>query len=110
MSPVRHVSLQVATECDWNTDNYARSVSTTIVPHDDDGRAMKGSSQRGFTNSGEIEMKAEDDSDDAGVRTRTSAAKLPTPLNDSESKAEEKTLIRIGQTLIVIMLLFRFTC
>ena len=65
-----------------------------IVPHDDDGRAMKGSSQRGFTNSGEIEMKAEDDSDDAGVRTRTSAAKLPTPLNDSESKAEEKTLIR----------------
>ena len=29
-----------------------------------------------------------------GVRTRTSAAKLPTPLNDSESKAEEKTLIR----------------
>ena len=39
-------------------------------------------------------MKAKDDDDESGTRTKTTSAKLPTPLNETEASEEEKTTIR----------------
>ena len=61
-----------------------------IVPHTD-GRAVLGNAGKIWVNSSEAEMRAEDDSDEAGIRTKTSSAKLPTPLNEREASEEERT-------------------
>jgi hypothetical protein len=64
-----------------------------VIPHSD-GVAMFGNSAITFTNSSEKEMRARDDSEEAGTRTRTSSAKLPTPLNEIEAGVEEMTVVR----------------
>ena len=64
-----------------------------IIPHSD-GRPVLGSAGKIFVNDSTVEMRAKEDSEDSGTRTKTSSAKLPTPVNEVEAGAEEKTPVR----------------